>query len=78
MDRFVRAFGTVVVALILAFCTLAHAGGPRYVAGIAYFDAAVTGKPIVWAGGQLRYYTDHYYTDLGDLSPWSTRRRPLP
>ncbi|HET8636769.1 MAG TPA: IPT/TIG domain-containing protein [Acidobacteriaceae bacterium] len=63
MDRFVRAFGIAIVALILAFCTLAYAGGPRYVAGTAYFDAAVTGKPIVWAGGQLRYYTD-----LGDLS----------
>jgi len=73
MDRFVRAFGIAIVALILAFCTLAYAGGPRYVAGTAYFDAAVTGKPIVWAGGQLRYYTD-----LGDLSPWSTRRKPIP
>lgn len=41
----------------------AHAGGPRYVAGTAYFDPASTGKPIVWAEGQV-----NYFTDLGDLS----------
>lgn len=34
------------------------AGGPKYVAGISYFDPAVMGKPVHWAGGQLNYYVD--------------------
>lgn len=58
MHRLLRIF-----VFMLAFCALAYAGGPRYVAGTAYFNSGVAGKPIVWAGGQLRYYTD-----LGDLS----------
>jgi hypothetical protein len=36
----------------------AHAGGPRFVAGDAYFDSAVQGYPVVWAGGLLSYYID--------------------
>ena len=63
MDHLLRAFRAIAVALTLAFCAFAYAGGPRYVAGTAYFDPAALGKPIVWANGQLRYYTD-----LGDLS----------
>ncbi|MGH9588369.1 MAG: hypothetical protein ACRD3F_15575, partial [Acidobacteriaceae bacterium] len=51
-------------ALALALCASAYAGGPRYVAGTSYFDPAMAGKPILWANGILRYYTD-----LGDLSP---------
>ncbi|HUY80182.1 MAG TPA: IPT/TIG domain-containing protein [Acidobacteriaceae bacterium] len=52
------------LALITLAAATAHAGGPRYVAGTAYFSPSVTGRPIVWANGQLSYYTD-----LGDLSP---------
>lgn len=52
------------LAFAVLFCSSAHAGGPRYVAGTAYFSASVTGQPVVWANGQLTYYTD-----LGDLSP---------
>ncbi|MGB0123009.1 MAG: IPT/TIG domain-containing protein [Silvibacterium sp.] len=44
-------------------CAPAYAGGPRYVAGTSYFNAAMTGKPIVWANGNAAYYTD-----LGSLS----------
>jgi IPT/TIG domain len=51
------------IALTALLCATAHAGGPRYVAGTAYFDPAALGKPIVWANGQAKYYTD-----LGDLS----------
>lgn len=51
-------------AIALLVGAVAHAGGPRYVAGNSYFDPAMKGKPIVWANGTLRYYTD-----LGDLSP---------
>jgi len=38
--------------------------GPKYVAGASYFDPLVMGQPIIWAQGQV-----NYYTDLGDLSP---------
>ncbi len=41
----------------------ALAGGPRFVAGVGYFDPAVKGHPIVWKNGQVSYYTDQ-----GDLS----------
>ncbi len=36
----------------------AWAGGPRYIAGVSYFDPAVMGEPVHWAGGQVRYYVD--------------------
>ncbi|HEX5233941.1 MAG TPA: IPT/TIG domain-containing protein [Silvibacterium sp.] len=47
----------------LLSASAAHAGGPRYVAGTTYFNPAMTGRPIVWANGQLKYYTD-----IGSLS----------
>ncbi|HTV05279.1 MAG TPA: IPT/TIG domain-containing protein [Acidobacteriaceae bacterium] len=53
----------VLFALAALAAASAHAGGPRYVAGTAYFSPSVTGQPIVWANGKLTYYTD-----LGDLS----------
>jgi hypothetical protein len=34
------------------------AGGPRYIAGTAYFDSAVAGQPVHWAGGVVNYYVD--------------------
>lgn len=34
------------------------AGGPKYIAGTAYFDAAVVGQPVHWAGGVVNYYVD--------------------
>ncbi|HEV2213906.1 MAG TPA: IPT/TIG domain-containing protein [Terracidiphilus sp.] len=37
---------------------LLFAGGPKYVAGPSYFNPAVLGQPIHWAGGQLTYYVD--------------------
>ncbi len=40
-----------------------QAGGPRWVAGSSYFNAAAKGLPVVWANGQVVYYTD-----LGNLS----------
>lgn len=52
----------------LFYASAAHAGGPRYVAGTSYFPASMTGKPIVWANGQVKYYTD-----LGSLSATVTQ-----
>jgi hypothetical protein len=49
---------------VLIFSTHgALAGGPRWVAGSSYFDPAAKGKPVVWANGQVTYFTD-----LGALS----------
>lgn len=43
---------------------LAAAGGPRYVAGVSFFNAGTKGTPLTWAQGAVNYYTDQ-----GDLSP---------
>jgi hypothetical protein len=34
------------------------AGGPKYVAGTSFFNPAVIGQPVHWAGGQINYYVD--------------------
>ena len=34
------------------------AGGPKYVAGTVYFNPAVVGQPVHWAGGVVSYYVD--------------------
>jgi len=36
----------------------AHAGGPKYVAGVSFFNPAVLGQPIHWPGGLVNYYVD--------------------
>src|SRR5579863_9113561 len=52
------------IVTILALVPCAFAGGPRYVAGMSYFNAGTEGTPLAWAQGQISYYTDQ-----GDLSP---------
>ena len=42
----------------------ASAEGPKYVAGVSYFNSGTAGTPLIWANGQVNYYTDQ-----GDLSP---------
>lgn len=37
---------------------LAFAGGPKYVAGISYFNSSVLGQPARWANGRVDYYVD--------------------
>ena len=44
----------------------AYAGGPKYVAGVSYFNPAVIGQPISWAGGEVQYFVDQ-----GPLGPVS-------
>ncbi len=34
------------------------AGGPKYIAGVSFFNPAVVGQPVHWAGGQVVYYVD--------------------
>lgn len=55
---------SLTVAIVFLFAALSRAGGPKYVAGTSYFNASETGQPLVWAQGQVTYYTDQ-----GDLSP---------
>ncbi|HUO32794.1 MAG TPA: IPT/TIG domain-containing protein [Bryobacteraceae bacterium] len=50
-------------AIVLTFSALSRAGGPNLVAGTTYFDPAVTGQPLIWAQGEITFYTDQ-----GDLS----------
>jgi hypothetical protein len=53
----------VALALLLLFADNALASGPRWVAGLGYFTVSADGQPVVWANGQVTYYTD-----LSDLS----------
>jgi len=50
--------------IVVAFALSSRAGGPKSVAGTSFFDPSVTGVPLTWPQGQIRYYTDQ-----GDLSP---------
>ena len=45
-------------------CLCAFAGGPLNVAGVSAYKTGLVGTPIIWANGQVNYYTDQ-----GDLSP---------
>ncbi len=51
-------------ALLVGIPRLAHAGGPRDIAGTVYFDSATKGTPLTWSQGAISYYTDR-----GALSP---------
>ncbi len=58
-------FRLVLAATIILFVVvISHAGGPKFVAGTAYFDPTATGQPLIWPQGLITYYTDQ-----GDLSP---------
>jgi hypothetical protein len=50
--------GAAVFVLLLAFLQMARAGGPRYIAGISYFNQGTAGTPLTWAQGEIEYYTD--------------------
>lgn len=48
-------------ALVSAFVlspALAGAGGPKYVAGVSFFNPGVAGQPLHWPGGNVRYFVD--------------------
>ncbi len=45
------------LGLLLASAA-AVAGGPKYVAGVNYFNPGVLGHPVHWAGGRVNYYVD--------------------
>jgi len=58
----------LLTGFVLAFLgsISASAGGPKFVAGVSYFNPAVLGQPVNWSGGQVRYYVDQ--GPLGTLS----------
>jgi hypothetical protein len=53
-----------VIALLAVVLPMARAGGPKYVAGVSYFNSGLAGTPLTWNQGAITYYTDQ-----GDLSP---------
>src|SRR6266852_7097068 len=56
--------GAAVFVLLITSMQMARAGGPRYIAGISYFNQGTAGTPLTWAQGEIDYYTDQ-----GSLSP---------
>ena len=54
----------LVLVLVFVVAEVAHAGGPKYIAGTSFFDPQVKGTPLTWNQGAVNYYTDQ-----GDLSP---------
>jgi hypothetical protein len=63
----------LIVALValLLFCEGdAQGGGPRWVAGVSYFQTSMEGQPVVWSGGRVPYYTD-----LSPLSSIETNKK---
>jgi IPT/TIG domain-containing protein len=59
--RLIAAFVIFLFASITA-----RAGGPKYVAGVSYFNPSVMGQPIIWPSGQVKYFVDQ-----GPLGPLS-------
>src|ERR1035438_1419716 len=51
------AWPLAAILLLLAPWTV-WAGGPKYVAGVSFFNPAAKGQPVYWAGGQVNYYVD--------------------
>ncbi len=58
------------LALLLLAPATALAGGPKYVAGVSFFNPGVLGQPVHWAGGQV-----HYYVDQGPLNSGVTNQQ---
>ena len=49
---------SLALALLFLVPSAALAGGPKYVAGVSFFNPGVLGQPVHWAGGQVNYYVD--------------------
>ena len=54
-----RRVAIALFATILALTPgVSLAGGPKYVAGVSFFNPGALGQPIHWSGGQVNYYVD--------------------
>jgi hypothetical protein len=62
--RLAAYIAALAILLLLALVEIARAGGPQYVAGVAYFNEGLAGQPVSWPNGAITYYTD-----LENLSP---------
>jgi len=67
--------GCVALSLVLSVIApqAALAGGPRYVAGVSYFDPSTKGTPLTWSQGVINYYTDQ-----GISAPYFQVQTPTP
>jgi hypothetical protein len=54
----VSVFFRAATILLALFSSAAFAGGPKFIAGVSYFNSSVTGQPVRWASGQVSYYVD--------------------
>jgi len=54
----IRSFSVVAFVLLALAPVAARAGGPKYVAGVSFFNPGVLGHPVHWSGGQVNYYVD--------------------
>ncbi|HEV2485232.1 MAG TPA: IPT/TIG domain-containing protein [Terracidiphilus sp.] len=52
------ALALLTLAFLALAPTTARAGGPKYIAGVSFFNPGVLGQPLNWSGGQLNYYVD--------------------
>src|SRR5579872_7087403 len=52
------SFVFTVTMTLFFFTQFARAGGPRYIAGVSYFNQGTVGTPLTWAQGAVSYYTD--------------------
>ncbi|MGD0156948.1 MAG: IPT/TIG domain-containing protein [Terracidiphilus sp.] len=53
-----RLLAAFLLALLLLAPATALAGGPKNIAGSSFFNPAVSGQPVHWAGGEVNYYVD--------------------
>ncbi len=58
------------LVLLVIYAQAAHAGGPRYIAGVSYFNPGTAGTPLTWSQGAVNYYTDQ--GDLSSILPGSS------
>ncbi len=56
--RYLACAATALVSLLFVPTLPVEAGGPRYIAGISYFNQGTAGVPLTWAQGTVNYYTD--------------------
>lgn len=58
------------LALLFLAPACVFAGGPKSIAGTSFFNPAVVGQPVHWAGGQVNYFVDQ-----GPLSSFVTNQQ---
>ncbi len=65
--RAARAAMSLAATLLALIPYDLFAGGPKYVAGVNFFNPGVVGQPVRWQTGMVQYFVDQ-----GPSVPWST------